>query len=204
MSDASVIVSKPASPDGLVLLFHGVGSTAANLVPLAQLIARHKPGTMVVSVSAAQPSSLGAGREWFSVAGITEENRPARIVQAMPSFQRAVAQWQGEAGVAAAQTTLIGFSQGAIMSLEATQVTDLATRVIALSGRFAQPPRSAPAGVVFRFIHGEVDRVIDSRFSVEAAERLRVLGADATAQIVPGLAHGIDERAAQWVLGALT
>lgn len=203
MSNASVIVSRPANPASLELLFHGVGSSATNLVPLARLVAAHRPEAMVVSVSAAHPSHFGAGREWFSVAGITEENRPGRIAQAMPAFETAVAHWQAHAGVGPAQTTLVGFSQGAIMSLEATQATALAGRVIALSGRFAQAPRRAPAGVVFRFIHGALDKVIDSRFSIDAAERLHALGADATAQIVPGLAHGIDERVARGVLEAL-
>ena len=203
MTDPSVIVAKPAHPDALVLLFHGVGSTAANLVPLAQRIARDKPGAMVVSVAGAYPSTLGAGREWFSVAGITEQGRPARIAQALPAFEQAVAKWQAEAGVGAGRTSLVGFSQGAIMALEATQVTGLAARVVSLAGRFAQAPRRAPAGVAFRFIHGDVDRVIDVRFSAEAAEVLRTLGADATAQIVPGLGHGIDARAAQLALEAL-
>lgn len=56
---------------------------------------------------------------------------------------------------------------------------------------------------MFRFIHGQVDPVIDPRFSAEAAQALRALGADATAQILPGLAHGIDERVARLVLEAL-
>ncbi|MES2482077.1 MAG: esterase [Pseudomonadota bacterium] len=203
MSDSSIVVSQPAKPAALVLLFHGVGSSAADLVPLAKLVARQRPDAMVVSVSAAQPSSFGSGRQWFSVAGITEESRPGRIAQAMPAFESAVAQWQAQAGVGPAGTTLIGFSQGTIMSLEATQVADLAARVIGLSGRFAQAPRRAPAGVVFRFIHGAVDPVIDPRFSVEAAQSLRALGADATAQIVPGLGHGVDDRVARLVLEAL-
>lgn len=203
MIDASVTVARPARPDALVLLFHGVGSTADNLVPLARLIAQQQPAAMVVSVSAPHPSSLGAGREWFSVVGITEQDRPARIAQAMPSFELAVARWQAEAGVDASRTALVGFSQGAIMSLEATQVADLAARVVSLSGRFAQPPRRTPAGVAFRFVHGDSDPVVHPRFSVEAAESLRALGADATAQVIPGLAHGIDARAARLVLEAL-
>jgi phospholipase/carboxylesterase len=57
--------------------------------------------------------------------------------------------------------------------------------------------------VSFRFIHGLDDPVIDARFSVEAAEGLRALGGDASAQLVPGLGHGIDERAATGVLESL-
>jgi phospholipase/carboxylesterase len=200
MNDGSIIVAQPQARRELVLLFHGVGSTASNLIPLAQRIARQQPQAMVVSVHAPHPSSSGAGRQWFPVAGVTEANRPERIAAAMPEFEGVVRKWQAEAGVEPAGTTLVGFSQGAIMSLESTQVADLAHRIVALAGRFAQPPRRAPAGVAFRFVHGENDPVIDARFSLEAAETLRSLGADATAKLVPGLGHGIDERAAQLVL----
>ena len=203
MTDASVVVARPARPAALVLLFHGVGSTADNLVPLASLIARQDPSALVVSVSAAHPSTLGAGREWFSVVGVTEDNRSGRVAQAMDAFTQAVRKWQAEAGLDATATTLVGFSQGAIMSLESTQAAEFAARVVSLSGRFAAPPRRAPAGVAFRFIHGESDPVIDPRFSIEAAAQLTALGADATVQIVPGLPHGVDPRAAQLALAAL-
>jgi phospholipase/carboxylesterase len=200
MNDGSIVVARPQPARELVLLFHGVGSTASNLVPLAQLIARQQPQAMVVSVHAPHPSSSGAGRQWFSVAGITEANRPERIAAALPEFEGVVRKWQAEAGADPEGTTLVGFSQGAIMSLESTQVADLAHRVVAIAGRFAQPLRRAPAGVTFRFVHGENDPVIDPRFSLEGAETLRSLGADAVAQLVPGLGHGIDERAARLVL----
>jgi len=201
--DGSIVVSRPQGARELVLLFHGVGSSAANLVPFAQRIARHRPQAMVVSVDAAHPSTLGSGREWFSVAAVTETNRPARIAQALPQFESAVRKWQAEAGVGPAGTTLVGFSQGAIMSLESTQETDLAHRVVSIAGRFAQPPRRAPADVAFRFVHGENDPVIEARFSVEAVQTLRSLGGDASAHFVPRLGHGIDERAAQLALESL-
>lgn len=203
MRDASVVVARPDSATQLVLLFHGVGSSAANLVPLGRTIARAHPGAMVVSVDAPHASSLGSGREWFSVAGITEQNRPERITKVMPLFLETVAKWQQSGGIGPENTALVGFSQGAIMSLEATQVADLAHRVVAICGRFVQPPRRAPEKVAFRFVHGENDPVIDARFSVQAAESLRSLRADATARLVPGLGHGIDERAAQLVLESL-
>ena len=203
MTGRSIVVARPASPQALVLLFHGVGSSPASLVPLARLVASERPDAMVVSVEAAHPSPLG-GREWFSVAGVTEANRPSRVAGALPAFEAAVRKWQAEAGVGPANTILMGFSQGAIMSLEATQAADdLARRIVSISGRFAQPPRRAPTGVSFRFVHGQNDPVIDARYSVEAAETLRSMGADAAAQLVPGLGHGIDERAARLVLESL-
>jgi phospholipase/carboxylesterase len=204
MRDASIVVARPGKPAHLVLLFHGVGSSAANLVPLAELVAQARPDAMVASVDGPHPSSLGSGREWFSVAGVTEENRPQRIAEALPLFRETVARWQQLSGLGADQTTLIGFSQGSIMSLEATQAGDApAARIIAIAGRFAQAVRRAPSGVRFHFIHGAADPVILPRFSVEAAQRLGQLGAEATVDLVPDLGHGIDMRVAKLVAGYL-
>jgi phospholipase/carboxylesterase len=203
MSGASVVVARPSNASQLILLFHGVGSSAANLVPLGRHIADALPNAMVVSVDGAHPSSMGGGREWFSVAGVTETNRPARVAQALPAYLAQVEQWQTDAGLGPSQTSLVGFSQGAIMSLEATQLSPLAQCVVAVAGRFAEPPRMAPVGVKYRFVHGEVDGVIASRFSLDAVEQLRELGADAQAHLVPGLGHGINAEAAQRVLEAL-
>lgn len=97
----------------------------------------------------------------------------------------------------AAGTTLIGFSQGSIMALESTQLREtLAARVISLAGRFAAPPRVAPAATQVHLLHGEQDQVIDPRYSLLAAEALRALGATVSVELFPGLGHGIDARVA--------
>lgn len=197
MTDASIVVARPDKPAHLILLFHGVGSSAQNLVPLAELVAQARPDAMVVSVDGPHPSGLGQGREWFSVIGVTEQNRLQRVANAQPLFRDTIAYWQRASALGVHQTTLIGFSQGTIMALEATQSGDgLANCIIALSGRFAQPVRRAPSGVSFHFIHGAVDPVIPSRFSIDAAQRLKELGADATVDVLPELGHGIDLRVA--------
>lgn len=104
----------------------------------------------------------------------------------------------------AAATTLLGFSQGAIMALESTQQPEpLATRVIAIAGRFAQPPRVAPAQLALHLLHGEQDRVMAPSLASEAAAQWRALGGRATLDLLPGLAHGIDARVAQRVAGYL-
>lgn len=46
--------------------------------------------------------------------------RIARVEAAMPGSMAAVRHWQGMANVGVEGLTLVGFSQGAIMALEAT------------------------------------------------------------------------------------
>lgn len=205
MHEQSVVIAQPESASRLILLFHGVGSSARNLVPLGEAVAQAYPDAMVVSVDAPHPSTLGSGREWFSVMGITEQNRPARIAQAMPLFTGSVAEWQQRSGVSPEQTTLIGFSQGAIMSLESTQtdMAPLAAQVVALAGRFAVPVRRAPPKVRFHLVHGAEDGVVLSRFAQEASAGIAMAGGSATLDVLPGLAHAIDARVVGLLLGYL-
>ena len=202
MPEGSVVIHTPAKPARLVLLFHGVGSTAGHLAPLGEAVARAVPDALVVSVNGPYPSTLGSGREWFSVVGITDQNRPARIAQAMPLFRQAVVHWQHHSGVDAAHTALVGFSQGAILSLESTQTADapLAAQVVSLAGRLATPARSAPAGVRWHLIHGTQDGVVSVQHAQQAAAELKALGADVTLDLLDGLGHTIDARALQLLL----
>ena len=89
-----------------------------------------------MSIGGVEPSGPASGRQWFSVQGVTEENRQARIDAIMPVFIETVRYWQKQSGVGANATALIGFSQGAIMALESIKAEPgLASRVIAFNGR---------------------------------------------------------------------
>lgn len=144
-----------------------------------------------------EPCDLGSGWQWFSVRGVSEDSRPARIAEAMPLFVHTARDWQARAGVDAAATTLIGFSQGAIMALESTQLPKtVAARVISLAGRFASPPRVAPTATQVHLLHGDQDPVIDPRYSLIAAETMQILGAAVTVEVFPSLGHGVDARMA--------
>lgn len=208
MYDNALILARPEASDQLVLLFHGVGSSAQDLAPVGESLAQAMPRATVVSVEAPHPSQLGRGKEWFSVVGVTEENRPQRIAQAMPAFLETIRHWQGLTGIGPDRTVLVGFSQGAIMSLESTQVAlDLdgaAHTVISLAGRFAEPVRCAPAHVRLHLIHGEQDGVVQTKWSVEAASQWRALGSTVTLDLLPGLGHGIDARALRRVVNHLS
>lgn len=193
-----LVIQRPAVREAaeLLLLLHGVGSSADDLVPLGRALAAGRPQAWVVSVRAPNPSDFGAGWQWFSVQGVTDASRPGRVAAAMPAFRQRTSAWQERAGVAPLGTALIGFSQGAIMALESTQQLELpaASRVIAVAGRFARPPHSAPTATDIHLMHGQADRVMLIGLAFDADRALRALGARSTLDIYPGLGHSIDAR----------
>jgi phospholipase/carboxylesterase len=193
MSQQDLVIHNPPAANHLVLLFHGVGSSAANLVPLGKALVSMLPHATIVSVQG--PEAVGPGWQWFSVNGVTEVNRPSRVVAAMPSYQEAIRRWQAAGALKAEHTTLIGFSQGGIMALESTQLeTPPAARMVALAARFPQPPRRFHAGMRIHLIHGDADAVMPVQLAVDAQEQLNALGAVVSLDRIPGLGHGIDQR----------
>ena len=206
MTQDALILQKPAEPAAqLILLFHGVGSNAGSMAPLGQQLADRFPKAMVVCVNAPYASHAPGGFQWFSVAGITEENRHDRIAQAMPAFIDCVAHWQAQAGLGPEATALVGFSQGAIMALESTLVTPaLASRVVAVSGRFAQLPATCAYPGTIHFLHGKQDTVMPYSHTVMAAHHLRDLGTDITAEVLPYIGHEVHPEFVPLILDKLT
>lgn len=203
---ASIVVQKPvAVAQRLILLFHGVGSNAEDLVPVGQQFAAKYPAALVLSLEGLQASDFGQGRQWFSVAGVTEENRPGRVAAVMQDFRSLIEQLQKTSGVSAADTALIGFSQGSIMALESTQTQPvLAAHVIAFSGRFASAPTHAVNGTSVHLIHGDADQVMPVESSRSAAKQLQALGVSVTLDIEPGMGHGINARMVSTALAQLS
>ncbi len=205
MNPDSVVVQRASGrPEQLILLFHGMGATPEGLVPLGARLATTFPRSTVVSVAAPYPSGNAGGREWFSVAGITETNRIERVAEVMPQFRAEVRAWQDEVDVTPTVTALVGFSQGAIMSLEASVVEPSpAARIVAIAGRYAQLPDAAPAHTTIHLVHGKEDPVIPYRYAIEAAHRLRDLGGDVTADVLPFVGHEINAEVADIVIERL-
>jgi len=198
------VVQSPEKPaQQLLLLFHGVGDNAANMGQIGRWFAPIFPDALIVSVGGIEPCGPN-GRQWFSVQGVTEENRQARIDAIMLTFIETVRYWQKQSGVSGTATALIGFSQGAIMSLESVKAQPgLASRVIAFNGRFATLPKTSTTSTTIHLIHGGEDRVIELSHAIAAQEALIREGGDVTLDIVDELGHAIDDRSMQFALDHL-
>lgn len=183
-----------AAPQLLFLLFHGVGGRGSDMLPLAEALREQYPQAAVLSFDAPVPfdgvPGGGSGYQWFSVQGISEENRLERVAAALPGFVALVRNWAAQYGLSWERVALGGFSQGAIMALEAVQAEpQLVGRVLAFGGRHASLPGHAPEDVSVHLLHGMADPVMPYRLVVQSARTLMELGADVTADVLPGIGH---------------
>lgn len=174
----------------LVLMLHGVGSTGADLAPLAPHLAASLPGATFLSPDGTEPFvGGGRARQWFSIAGVTEANRPARVVAARPALDALIDRAVEDSG--ADRVILLGFSQGAIMALDAVARGKVA-KVVAFAGRLAFDGVPTPqAGARALLVGGTADAVMPHALSLEAADRLQAAGVAAEVVVLQGVPHTI-------------
>ncbi|WP_292867381.1 dienelactone hydrolase family protein [Mesorhizobium sp.] len=195
-----------ASPSkSLVVFLHGIGSRGADLMPLAQAWQPSLPAAAFAAPDGPFPfDGGGGGRQWFSVSAVTEANRPQRIVAARPAFDDVLRGTIEQHGLLAQleRVALVGFSQGAIIALDAIASGRWPVgAVVAYSGRLASPQPFTPAGSPrVLAVHGGADPVIPAVNSTETVAALCKLGLDARSHILPGVGHTITAQGA--ALGA--
>lgn len=176
-------------------MLHGVGSNGNDLTSLADALKGALPSAVFVAPNAPSPSSFGSGYQWFSVAGVTEDNRSARILDARPSFDKTISALVEEHGFSGRldRVVLVGFSQGTIMALDAVASGRWPVgAVVGFSGRLASPLPLQPATATpILLVHGSSDAVIPASESSKAAATLHRLGLKVETLILPGLTHTV-------------
>lgn len=172
--------TRPAPTPPLLLLLHGVGSHEADLMGLAPSL---DPRFHIVSARA--PIVLGPGAyAWFHVEFtstgpviIPEEAEASRL-----TLLHFIAELVEGYGLDATRVYLLGFSQGAIISLSValTEPKKLAG-VVAMSGRILPEvlPRMAPpealVGLPILVVHGLADPLLGIQYGRASRDRLSAL-----------------------------
>ena len=194
--------------DSLVIFLHGIGSRGAELAPLASKWGETLPRTAFEMPDAPTRFAAGTkGHQWFSVDGISNDNRAARVKAARPAFDALIAAAMERHGLTNRpdRVAVVGFSQGAIMALDAVASGRWSfAAVVGFSGRLAvDPAQSAATKSNVLLIHGGSDPVIPATESLRAEDILSRAGFSVSARILPGLGHTISAKGAVWAEGFL-
>ncbi len=192
-----VVPAASGHPRSLAILLHGVGDSAAGFAPIARALAPQLPDVELVIPDGLAPFDGGPrGRQWFSIRGVTTENRAARVTEAASRVSAWIDAELARRGFTGDQLILIGFSQGAIVSNTLALVRNPAPKaVVAMSGRLAVEENVRAAGAPrVLVLHGTEDQVMPIAEADATEAGLQARGAQVTLEKFPGLAHSIDER----------
>lgn len=167
MSEIYAITRPPqvplSKPPPLLVLLHGFGSNEHDLMGLAP----YMPSQFHI-VSARAVYDIGFGYAWYYLYGVPGnlQHDNASRAQSLNVLKRFIKELPEHVGADTRQVYLLGFSQGAVMSLSlALTAPELVCGVVAISGYLdeqivphVQPDRLA--GLDFLVMHGSLDDLI--------------------------------------------
>jgi phospholipase/carboxylesterase len=174
----------------LVVALHGVG---ANARTMASALAPIESVADVVALDGCEPfDGGGSGRQWFSITGVTEASRPARVAAALPRLLDRLDSLARDRSVDRDALILVGFSQGAIMTLAMVAQGLHKGHSVAIAGRLAVPVLPiTDGGASLLLAHDTDDQVMSPTLSDDAAARLSAAGHSVALRHTAGVGHGI-------------
>lgn len=190
--------------EAAVVMVHGRGATAESILTLAEEVGQPEPAHLAYIA----PQAPGLTWYPFSFMAPIEQNEP-HLSSALRTLEEVLAELAA-AGIPPERTVLLGFSQGACLSLEfAARHAERYAGVVALSGGLIGPPgtpRDYPGAFddtpVFLGCSDRDPHVPAVRVH-ESAEVFRRMGARVTERIYPGLGHTVNQDELSWVADLL-
>jgi phospholipase/carboxylesterase len=185
----------PASqraPSCLIVLCHGahttgeamkgMGKVLAELLPDAALAAPHGP-----LVSSSRPPT----REWFAPP-YAEPHIGPRVVEAAVDLDDFIDAQLAAARLPPGAYALGGFSQGAIVALQAGLRRRVPPRaIVAVAGILVNALPPVVPAVPVQLVSGVLDTTVATKRVRDTEQALRAAGLDVEAQYVPGLGHEV-------------
>lgn len=183
----------------VVIFLHGYGADGADLLGLADPLAPHLASTAFYSPDAPEPCG-GApyGRQWFPIPwidGSSEEEQEAGLLAAVTDLNGYIDKVLADEGLGDEALALVGFSQGAMMSMHvAPRRAKAMAGVVAISGRLLFEDRlegEAKVKPPVLLIHGDRDDVVPFENMQLAGNALVSAGFDTFGHVMQGAGHGI-------------
>ncbi len=183
----------------MVVFVHGYGADGADLLGLADAMAPHLPDTVFYAPDAPEKCTGNPmGRQWFPIPwldGSSDAEAEAGLLAAADDLNAFLDARLRDEGLTPEALALVGFSQGAMISLHIAPRREAAIAgVVAISGRLLRPERLAAEVLVkppVLLIHGDQDPVVPFEDMALAGNALLEAGFQTYGHVMKGTGHGI-------------
>jgi phospholipase/carboxylesterase len=194
--------SEVKNPKHLVIFLHGYGSNGENLLGLAQEFKRVLPEAHFISPNAIEPWEGGFPDcyQWFSLYSGNDRKAIHDIAHNVRNSNKILQSFIHEQlkrfNLKPENLFLVGFSQGAMMSLyQGFNAPEKFAGIVSFSGRLILPETVGEKSLSIPeicLIHGELDSVLPFEHFIEAKKTLESQKISFIAEAIPNLDHSID------------
>lgn len=184
----------------LVVFLHGYGADGKDLIDLANPFAMALPNATFISPDAPNPCAMSPqGRQWFPI-----EEIPNGAIKASDSLLNLIKKEAEDLNLTFKDVVLIGFSQGAMMSMQCLLLNKFQLgAIIGYSGALRDENIEAASSLIIDgkhkfsdtpilLVHGEEDEVVPFQSLQKSKSLLDSVGFNVETLSRPKLGHGID------------
>ena len=196
IADFSVLIQEPDNKaDRLIILLHGWGADASDLMDLAPALSARFANAIIAAPDAPHACSANPmGKEWFDLSGDASkiDNGPA---QAFPALQKLLETLMAQFSLPPERIALIGFSQGAMMALYTSlRLNAPLGAVVSMAGALLAVgalEKAITARPPILLIHGDADEVVPPQAMTMAETILKSQQISVETMSCAGVGHGI-------------
>ncbi len=193
LNGGPILEARSGVTKSLVVILHGYGADGDNLMGLGKAWSHKMPNTTFVAPNAFDICEMGFGYQWFSLEDFSPPVRRKNIMAIQGRMDNLLTSIFAAYPQSVDQIILVGFSQGAMISLhQGIYGAHKLKGIIGYSGGFSikedLEPLHAPNILL---AHGLDDDIVSADFSREGYDALKNLGCEAELILSPGAAHEI-------------
>lgn len=182
----------------LVIFLHGYGSNTNDLMSLSSEFKNDFNNIHYISAEAPFPCEVGTGYQWFSLQDITPSAIVSSIINNYKILEDFIEEQSKRLQISYDHIFLLGFSQGAMMSLfTGIRLKHKLAGIIALSGLLAETIESMEKNLKTKqkilMIHGSEDPVIPYKYFLDSKEIFDRYNFDIITKTIYGMEHCINE-----------
>lgn len=191
-----------------MILLHGYGANGDDLLSIGEHFVPHFPGVLFVSPDAPTPCEMGGpGFQWFSLSAYNPMAMKIGADTALPDLEDFAQALMEKYGLGDKDISLLGFSQGTMMSLHlGVRRPEMIRCIVGYSGSLLIPhvqQNVLNEDLPICLIHGTNDQVVPVGATLMSEQVLRAANFPVESLLIPGLEHGIDGQGLVKALGFL-
>ena len=203
MQERKIHIKSPkveTAPKQIVFLLHGYGADGADLIDLSSPFSMVLPYAKFISPDAPYDCKMSPmGKEWFPI-----EEIPNGAINASKELLNLIKSECDKESLKFENVLLIGFSQGAMMSIQSLLLSKYdffgiigysggtSQENINASRHFIEKNKHKNSSTPILLVHGEEDDIVPFSSLENAKKLLNEIGFEVKTVNRPGLGHGID------------
>lgn len=187
-------IAPPKKIEQLIIFIHGYGANGKDLLQLAPYFQKQFTNCHFIAPDAPYNTGYPNSYYWFPIENFTEDHLEKGVQNAAPLLAKFINYCKAKYNLTNQQITLLGFSQGSLLSLYCgLSQTEAFKAILSFSGgALSSINKIIKNQTPICLIHGLADEVLNAQYSINLAENFTQIKHPHKLKLINNLSHSIN------------